>query len=84
VVVTGTATGQPTRPEDVAAAAEAVDQAVFAGSGVTPDNVAALAAYADGLIVGSFLKRGGVWENPPDLARVRAVVKAAREAGGRR
>lgn len=84
VVVTGTATGEPTRPEDVAAVAEAVDEAVFVGSGVTLDNAAALAPYTDAFIVGSFLKRGGVWENPLDPSRVRAMVKAARNLVGRR
>lgn len=76
VVVTGTATGEPTRPEDVAAVAEAVDQAVFVGSGVTPENAPALAPHADALIVGSYLKRDGFWENEPDPARVAAMVKA--------
>lgn len=80
VVVTGTATGEPTRPEDVAAVAEAVDQAVFVGSGVTPENVTALTPHADALIVGSYLKRGGLWENEPDAARVAAMVKAVRDA----
>ena len=78
VVVTGTATGEPTAPEDVAAVAGAIDQAVFVGSGVTPDNAAAVAPYADALIVGSYLKREGYWENEPDPARVAAMVKAVR------
>jgi uncharacterized protein len=78
VVVTGTATGEPTAPEDVAAVAGAVDQAVFVGSGVTPDNVATVAPHADALIVGSYLKRDGYWENEPDAARVAAMVKAVR------
>ncbi|HVP12141.1 MAG TPA: BtpA/SgcQ family protein [Phycisphaerae bacterium] len=76
VVVTGTATGEPTSQEDVAAVAGAVDQAVFVGSGVRPDNVAMVAPYADALIVGSYLKREGYWENEPDPARVAAMVKA--------
>ena len=51
---------------------------MFVGSGVTPDNVAALAGHADGLIVGSCLKRDGCWENGPDPARVAAMVEAVR------
>jgi hypothetical protein len=76
IVVTGTATGQPTRPEDVAAVAKAVDRPVFVGSGVTPENVATLAPHADALIVGSYLKRDGHWENEPDPERVAALVAA--------
>lgn len=76
VVVTGSATGEPTSPLDVAAAAEAIDQAVFVGSGVTPDNASAFAKAADGLIVGSYLKRDGSWENAVDDDRVAAMVAA--------
>ncbi len=80
IVVTGTATGQPTKPVDVAAVADAVDQAIFVGSGVTPENVVDLAPHADALIVGSYLKRDGNWENGPDPARVAAMAKAVRGA----
>jgi uncharacterized protein len=80
IVITGRATGEPTSVEDVAVAAEAVDQAIFVGSGVTPDRVRALALHADALIVGSYLKRGGTWENEPDPQRVAAMVEAVREA----
>ena len=59
----------------MAAVVEAVDQAVFVGSGVTLENAAGLAVYADAFIVGSFLKRGGVWENEPDPARVAAMAQ---------
>jgi hypothetical protein len=78
VVVTGSATGQPTAPADLAAAAGAVAIPVFVGSGVTPQNVPSL-ADADALVVGSFIKREGRWANPPDparLARLRAAIDA--------
>ncbi len=78
VVVTGRATGEPTRPEDVALVAEAVDEAVFVGSGVTPQQVGTLAPHADAFIIGSYLKREGHWENEPDPARVAAMVQAVR------
>lgn len=76
VIVTGTATGEPTSPADVEAVAEAVDQAVFVGSGVTPDNAAALAVHADALIVGSYLKHEGRWDNEIDPARLKAMAQA--------
>lgn len=78
IVVTGTATGEPTQPQDVAAVAKAVDHAVFVGSGVTPQHVSLLSPYADALIVGSYLKRDGHWENEPDPERVSAMAKAIR------
>ncbi len=90
VVVTGTATGEPTSPTDVAAVQKAVGKksgferpvAVFVGSGVTPENVSEVASHADGLIVGSYLKRAGKWGNAPDIDRVRRIasaIKGARE-----
>lgn len=78
VVVTGTATGQSASATDVRAAAEAIDEAVFIGSGITPENVGDY-SDADGFIVGSYLKRDGRWENPPELERVHALAKAIRE-----
>ncbi|MBX3396837.1 MAG: BtpA/SgcQ family protein [Phycisphaerae bacterium] len=78
VIVTGGATGHAARVADVAAAADSIDEPVFVGSGVTPDNVRDYADLADGLIVGSYLKRDGCWENPPDPKRVRAMVRAVR------
>lgn len=75
LIVTGTATGQPTSVEDVVAASRA-GKPVFVGSGVTPDNAPGLAAVAHGLIVGSWLKEDGQWRRPVDVARVRALRRA--------
>lgn len=82
VVVTGTATGEPTSPTDVAAVQKAVGVksgferpvAVFVGSGVTPENVSEVAPHADGLIVGSYFKRDGHWGNAPDVDRILRVA----------
>jgi len=50
---------------------------VLVGSGVTKDNVAAILARTDGVIVASSLKRDGVWWNPVDTDRVKALMRAA-------
>ena len=47
---------------------------LLVGSGVTPENVAAVLAQADGVIVASALKEGGAWWNPVAEARVRAFM----------
>ncbi len=77
VVVTGSATGQPTATTDVRAARAAVGIPVLVGSGVTADNLAEYWPLADGLIVGSYLKRGGHWANPVDPKRLRRLADAA-------
>ncbi|HEY2954555.1 MAG TPA: BtpA/SgcQ family protein [Candidatus Eisenbacteria bacterium] len=75
VVVTGPATGREADPAEVAAVARAVEVPVLVGSGVTPANLAQFAA-ADGFIVGSALKRDGLWSSPLDPERVTAMVRA--------
>ncbi len=75
VIVSGAATGRPTDPGDVRAVSEAVGIPTLVGSGVTPENMASLAA-ADALIVGSSVKEDGLWSNRLDDGRVRAVARA--------
>jgi membrane complex biogenesis BtpA family protein len=88
VIVTGTATGRPTSGADVRAAKDAASRAtgsdtgwpipVLVGSGVTPEDATALLRDADGLIVGSWIKRDGLWTEPVDAARARELVEWAR------
>ena len=80
LVVTGPATGRAADPEQVRAVAGAVDLPVLVGSGVTPENLGGL-ADADGFIVGSSVKRGGVWSEPLDPDRCAAVAEAFARLG---
>ena len=82
VIVTGTATGQPTAPADVASVKEAVGIPVLVGSGVDPASAPALLEHADALIVGSWYKEGGRWDRGPDAARAREMAAAVRAARG--
>lgn len=76
VIVTGAFTGEPTDPEDIAAVRRGCRLPVWVGSGVEPDQAGMLRDAADGLIVGSWVKKGGVWSNPVDAGRAAAVVRA--------
>lgn len=78
VVVTGAATGVAADATDVRDAAGACTLPVLVGSGLTPANLTAYAA-AQGFIVGSSLKQGGVWSNPIDPAALRAMARAFAE-----
>ncbi|MFC6836304.1 BtpA/SgcQ family protein [Halomarina ordinaria] len=81
VVVSGSGTGRAVDEErlrTVAAAADALGVPTFVGSGVTEETVGDLLSVADGVVVGSALKRGDV-SSPVDEARVAALVRAARE-----
>ncbi len=81
VIVSGVATGKETALEDIRAARDAADDVpVFVGSGATPDNAAQMLAHADGLIVGTGLKKDGVTDNPVDPDKVHALLQAARNS----
>jgi uncharacterized protein len=78
VVVTGAETGAPVDMEDLRATRNATRLPVLVGSGATPDTVCTLLAHADAVIVGSWIKRGGVWSNPVDPERAALFAQAAR------
>jgi len=79
IIVTGPGTGQPTEMEDLVRVKEAVpDIPALVGSGVDQENVARLLAVADGAIVGTSVKEGGLTINPVDRARVERLVAAVR------
>lgn len=81
VIVTGTATGVAADPQEVGSVKRGVALPVLVGSGVTPENLPRYAA-ADGLIVGSWVKQGGVWSAPLDYDRAAALARAfAQQAG---
>jgi uncharacterized protein len=81
LIVSGRMTGDaPDLAKVREAKALAGDRPVLLGSGATEDNAAAFLGAADGIIVGSSLKVGGVCENPVDPERVRRFVGAAHEA----
>jgi membrane complex biogenesis BtpA family protein len=75
VVVTGSSTGRETDAREVAEVSEAVKIPTIVGSGVNPDGLTRHPT-ADAFIVGSFLKRDGLWSNAMDSARVKSMAKA--------
>lgn len=80
VIVSGTATGASPNLQDVHTVRKVLpDTPLFIGSGATKENVATLLGVANGIIVGTSLKRQGNTENPIDVERVRSLVNAAKE-----
>ncbi|HEY8899112.1 MAG TPA: BtpA/SgcQ family protein [Chthoniobacterales bacterium] len=75
VIVTGAATGDPVSIDELASVAGATELPVLVGSGATTEGAAALFPHANALIVGSYFKRGGRWDAPIDLRRVREFVR---------
>lgn len=83
IIVTGQHTGRPASLDDLKATRNASDLPILVGSGVMPDNLSVLARYADGFIVGSYLKENGRWDAPVCENRVATMLAVAeRERGG--
>ena len=80
VIVTGFTTGHAADPAEVAAVAGAVGIPTLVGSGLSPENLARYAA-AQGFIVGSSVKHGGLWSNALDPVRVAAVAAVFAKLG---
>lgn len=78
LIATGTRTGQPTSIEEVRAIQNGSELPVIVGSGLSSDNIAELFGVADGAIVGSALKVGGVWWQRVDQESVALMVAQAR------
>ncbi|CAG5117649.1 unnamed protein product [Candidula unifasciata] len=74
VIVTGGATGQAANVAEVKAVLGGVSLPVLVGSGVTRDNYH-LYRQAHGVIVGSYFKRNGNWQEEIDSSRVKDFME---------
>lgn len=80
LIVTGVETGDPPTSEDMKAVKKAVpDKPLFAGSGITHENVESVFRLCDGCIVGKAFKKGGRIENPVDRAIVEPFMQKVKE-----
>jgi membrane complex biogenesis BtpA family protein len=76
IVVTGRLTGLETPKEKLLRVNKVCGETpVFIGSGLSERNVRRLLPYADGAIVGTSLKEGGVTDNAVDEKRVRRLMR---------
>jgi hypothetical protein len=82
LIITGPVTGQPPDASEVALARQAVpDRLLLVGSGVDASNARELLAQADGAIVGTSLKHGGIVSNRIDPLRVKRIAQVIRGMG---
>ena len=79
VIVTGEATGKPASMDALRTARVAAHGTpVFVGSGAREETIAGMLTAADGVIVGTALKRDGHIASPVDAGRVRRFMDAVR------
>lgn len=75
VIVTGSVTGEAPQRADVQEAKSHCHLPVFLGSGISESNLAEFYDDADGYIIGSSFKIGGLWSNTIDPLRVAKFIK---------
>ncbi|HSW44939.1 MAG TPA: BtpA/SgcQ family protein [Phycisphaerae bacterium] len=79
LIVSGSATGRPTDLDDLRRVRSAVpDRPVLVGSGATATTIRDILACGCGVIVGTFIKQGGVTTAPVDAGLAKAFVATAR------
>lgn len=77
VILTGTATGVPAKPEELRELKETTGLPILIGSGVTLNNLENY-TEASALIVGSYFKKNGLWSNEIDEEKVRIFMEKAK------
>ncbi len=75
VIVSGVATGTAADAGEVQAVSRAVTIPTLIGSGIAAETIGRY-ADADGFIIGSSVKRDGLWRNALEEGRVRAIADA--------
>ncbi len=70
VIVTGNHTGMAASKEELQSLKEHLNFPVFVGSGITQENVADYLPICDAMIIGSYFKEDGYWENKLSYKRV--------------
>lgn len=79
VIVTGSAIGEASPIEMIEVVKKAIKLPVIAGSGVNAENIREQLSIADGAIIGSSLKEGGILSNPVSEILVREVIDSLRK-----
>lgn len=82
IILTGKSTAEQADIQELRDVKNNVKSPVLIGSGITDKNISGFFHLADGFIIGSYFKKGGKWQNPPDPERIKklmAVVEALKQ-----
>ncbi len=82
VIATGQRTGDAATETELVDIGNATSLPVLVGSGVTEANVETMLTHANGVIIGSALKEGGVWWNPVREGQVRSFMARVHSVRG--
>ncbi|MEJ1221852.1 BtpA/SgcQ family protein [Sediminicola sp. 1XM1-17] len=78
LIITGSHTGQPVSIAELKSLKN-LELPIFIGSGITKDNVSEYFPLCDGMIIGSYFKKNGYWQNELDRERIGAFMKVIRK-----
>lgn len=70
VIITGNHTGEAASVNELKTLKERLDFPVIVGSGITQDNVSGYFPICDAMIIGSYFKEQGYWENELSYERI--------------
>jgi len=75
LIATGSRTGDETDTSEIQGIKEHTDLPVITGSGLTSKNAQKILKFADGSIVGSWLKKDNCWWKEVDINRVKELME---------
>jgi len=75
LIITGTKTGKEADIVEVKAVQKTSKLPVIIGSGINVNNVENFFQISDAMIIGSYFKKNGKWENTIDSSRVKSFMK---------
>ncbi len=75
VIITGSSTGVSADLDELKNVKKNINIPVLIGSGITDENLLSYLEFADGLIIGSYFKEKGYWENSISKERVMKVLE---------
>lgn len=80
LIITGSATAKPVNMQELKAIAKITELPIIIGSGITINNLERYLPYADCFIIGSALKKQGLWCNELDINQLKLFKSKFDEA----
>jgi membrane complex biogenesis BtpA family protein len=74
LIATGNRTGDETNVDEILGIKENTELSLIVGSGMTKENASKIMSLVNGCIIGSSIKKDGLWWNPVDKKRVKAFM----------
>ncbi len=74
IILTGKSTAEEADIKELKEVKKHLQIPVLIGSGIKDTNISTFFNLADGFIIGSYFKKDGLWQNPPDTERIKKLL----------